>query len=238
MANGVIPNTDAGLLAFTQNVSRVLGTSPESMGETIASAAAYADVQAAFAMALATAQEPSTRTRITVGEKRAAAKNLRKATGQIAKRIAGYPPITESQLLSLGFNVRKRPTPIEAPTVAPALRLVKVTGNTATFLLQDAAVPDSRRKPDGVASAVAFSHVGPDKPADPKAWEYRGGVTRNTFDLVFDPALPMGTEVFVTCCWRNERDMAGPACPPVSATLLGTGALPSGGDASALRIAA
>jgi len=53
-------------------------------------------------------------------------------------------------------------------------------------------------------------------------------MTRTVFEVPFDAALPRGTRVWVTCAWKNERDMTGPSCPGVGVTLLGTGAVPTG----------
>jgi hypothetical protein len=51
----------------------------------------------------------------------------------------------------------------------------------------------------------------------------------------------MGTKVWLTAFWKNERDMSGPACAPVQVILLGGGALPGAMhdvDGEALSIAA
>ena len=227
MATGKTPTTDAGLLAHTQNIVALLGDSPEVYGETAAAVDAYAVVQGAFARKLEAATAPLTRTRVTVAEKQLAAAELRRATAQLAKRVAGFPGITDALLIGLGMAPPRRPTPVPVPAGAPDIDLVAVVGNTLMLRLHDAATAGRRGLPPRVAGATLFVHVGTTAPDGVGAtWTYYGGTTRAACEVPFDADLPMGTTVWVTANWRNERDQAGPAARPLSATLLGTGALP------------
>ena len=244
MANTNTPTTDAGLLAHTQNIVARLGSSPELYGETGATVDAYGNVQTAFALKLETATAPPTRTKVTVAEKQLAAAELRRATAQLAKRVAGFPGITDALLIGLGLAPRRRPTPVPVPAGAPDIDLVAVVGNTVMLRLHDAASAGRRGLPSQIAGATIFSHVGPTPPGGSGgsggSWAYRGGTTRAACEVAFDADLPMGTTVWVTCNWRNAKDQSGPAARPVSATLLGTGALPAGSASQrpAMKIAA
>ena len=75
----------------------------------------------------------------------------------------------------------------------------------------------------------------------PRRITSQGGTTRTRFDVSFDASLPMGTKVWLTAFWKNERDMSGLACEPVPVTLLGGALRPGGiqqGDGEALEMAA
>ena len=115
---------------------------------------------------------------------------------------------------------------IPPPTVAPKIDQRSVTANAVRIQLhEDGAL--HRRRPSGVASAAIFAYVGTTPPEDPLDWVWQGNTSRTEAIVGFDASLPMGTKVWITAAWANERGQTGPASSPLGATLLGTGALPS-----------
>lgn len=115
-----------------------------------------------------------------------------------------------------------------APAFVPELVVVKVDGNTVHVNLRDSQNL-SRLRPDFAKGANVFSYVGAEPPATAEGWFFQGGTTRTRFDVSFDASLPMGTKVWLTAFWKNERDQSGPACQPVPVTLLGGASLPGAG---------
>jgi hypothetical protein len=214
----MFPNTDAGLLAWSLNLSTLITSTPTAYGLVTADATAYAALHASFASALAEC-DPGVRNKAAVAAKNAAREALKNAARLLAKRIDGTATVTDAQKIELGLTVRSQPSPIPAPSHAPALDVVSVSGRTVKIRLHDATDASRRGKPAGVAGATVFSFVGEDAPTDPSAWKFEGNTTLTSFDIVFPNSVAPGTKVWTCAFWRNERDASGPACEPVSTNI-------------------
>lgn len=221
MNRDFIPTKDAELLAWSANFSAMITADPTEYGLTAPQATAYAALHAAFAAALETATEPSTRTRGTVAAKDDARAPLKAMARELARIANAYPPITNQQRIDLGLNPRDaEPTPINPPTVSPVLEVVSAVGRTLKIRLREAN-SDRRGKPAGVDGATLFSFVGAEPPADIALWKFEGSTTRTSFDVEFPPTVAAGSQVWLTAFWFNPRSQSGPACAPVTAFLAG-----------------
>src|SRR5690606_34710879 len=109
----------------------------------------------------------------------------------------------DAQRVSLGLTVRRAPSKQPPPSSSPYIRVRGIKNRNITVeLMQDG---ESRGKPDGVAGAVVFTHIGPTAPATRDDWTYAAGVTRTIVDLPFGPS-DTGDTVWISAFWRNAKD--------------------------------
>ena len=216
-----LPTKDAELLAWSSNFSSLISSGAAGYGLLPAQATAYAALHSAFASALETATEPSTRTRGTVAAKDAARTPLKAEARELARIVNAFPSITNTQRINLGLNPRTgQVSPINPPTEAPVLEVVSANGRTLKVRLH-AQGSDRRGKPANVAGATLFSYVGSAPPADVSAWKFEGSTSRTIFDVEFPPTVPAGAQVWLCCFWYSPRAQSGPACMPVCAYIAG-----------------
>jgi len=220
MARTFFPSSDAGLLAWSLNFNTLITATPTAYGLTAPLATAYGLLHTAYAAALA-ACDPAVRNKSAVATKNTARTNLKNEARLLANLVEGTASVTNAQKLSLGLNVKTTPTPIPAPSSSPDLDLVSTTGWTVKIRLHDATSSAKRGKPPGVNGASVFSYVGATPPADIGLWQFEGSTGKTTIDVAFPNTLAMGTKVWLTAFWFNNRKQSGPACTPVAATLYG-----------------
>ncbi|MGB7159890.1 MAG: hypothetical protein WBD40_17620 [Tepidisphaeraceae bacterium] len=223
-AKGFLPDTDAGLLAWSSNFLELITATPTAFGLVAADATAYGLVHTSYATALA-ACEPGVRNRTAVAAKNSARAALRNSARFLAKRVEGMASVTDAQKIELGLNVRAQPVSAPPPAIAPDLDVMSVIANLVKVRIHDATTT-LRRKPAGVLGANVFSYVGPTPPAETSAWKFEGGTTRTTIDIAFDAELAPGTKVWITAQWFNRKAITGPACSPAGAVLQFGGNLP------------
>ena len=151
--------------------------------------------------------------------------------------IQGTPSVTSDMKIALGVTVRKtRPTRIDAPTVAPFLRVSKIEGRTVTVELRQSTA--RRGKPAKVAGANVFTHTGPTEPTSMEQWQFAQSVTRTTVELPCSPSAT-GDTLWVTAFWTNAKGQAGPAGRAAGVNLAAGGPLPAeAGERQGLKIAA
>lgn len=216
-----LPTKDAELLAWSANFSELISGDPTLYGLTAGQATEYATLHAAFAAALETATEPSTRTRGAVAAKNDARTPLKAMARELARITNAVPTITNQQRIDLGLNPRdNEPSPINPPTESPVLEVVSAVGRMMKVKLRG--VNSERRgKPDGVDGATVFSFVGDAPPTDIAQWKFEGSTTRTIFTLEFPATVAAGAQVWLTAFWFNPRSQSGPACQPVSAFVAG-----------------
>ena len=217
MARTVTPRTEAGLLFWAHNAAPKLMAFPLRYGQTDARAQEFSDKTDAFATAFASAYNPSTRTRVTIAAKDAAADALRAAAGIINDYAQADANVSVEDKLDVGLPVHKAPAPRPAPAVGPELDVMGVDVRTVHVRLRDAENPLRRGKPANVATAMIFVAVGDVAPQSLKAWRQVATASRTTwsFDLPAD-VLP-GTKFYVTACWCTSTQKTSPAAEPVAA---------------------
>jgi hypothetical protein len=221
MAKSFLPAKDAELLAWSSNFSTRISATPTAFGLTAPQATAYAALHTAFADALATATEPSTRTRGAIAAKDAARTPLKADARELARIVNAFPSITNQQRIDLGLTPRSGTvTPINPPTESPVTEVVSAIGRTLKVKLRSVG-SDRRAKPAGVHGASLFSFVGDEAPAEISQWKFEGSTTRTIFDVEFPGTVAAGSQVWLTAFWFNPRSQSGPACTPISAYIAG-----------------
>ena len=101
------------------------------------------------------------------------------------------------------------------------LEVIERMGTVVKVRLHDA-TGERRGKPDGVAGARIYSHIGPTAPVNVVDWKFEGQVTRTAeIPITFASETAPGTIVWFTACWYNPRGETGPGCAPVSTNIAG-----------------
>lgn len=221
MSHDYLPSRDALLLDWSNNFHSMISSSPTTYGLTAGQATSYGTLNTSWSNAYTTATAPSTRTRGTIAAKNAARTLLKANARFLARIVQATATVTAQQKIDLGLTARDViPSPINPPTEAPVLEIVAALGRTLKVNLRSVG-SDRRGKPDGVHGASLFSFVGATPPADIEAWTFQGSTTRTSFDVEFAPAVPAGSQVWLTAFWFNPRSQSGPACTPISAYIAG-----------------
>lgn len=217
---GFLPNTDAGLLAWSLNFSTLISAGAVSYGLTTGQATAYATLHASYGTALA-ACDKAIRTKSAVSTKNAAKAALKTNARLLANLVNGTATVTNAQKLALGLTVRSKPSPVPPPSAAPGLDILSVNAWTVKIKLHDSSSSAKRGKPPGVTGASVFSYVGATPPSDMGSWQFEGNTGRTNVDVAFANTNAPGTKVWLTAFWFNGSKQSGPACSPVSTNLQG-----------------
>jgi hypothetical protein len=213
-----IESTDAGLLTQSADVAATIAENLAGYHVSSAQSAQLSADQAAYALAYEAAKNPGTRTPVKVAEKQAKKKALIKTMRAVGQQVQVDQTISDALKIAMSLKPRDfEPTPILAPSVAPALTALGVFGRNVRCRATDPTQAGKRRKPEGVAGAKIFSFTGEEPSADIDAWKFEGLSTRSDFDVVFGPAVAPGTKVWICACWYSPRGASGPVSAAVSA---------------------
>jgi hypothetical protein len=221
MASNWLPTKEATLQQFAVNFSSKITAAPTSYGLVVGDATALASLVTSYTSTLATATNPTTRTKTAVTNKNVAKAQLVADIRVLAKRIQANPAVTAGQKTDLGLPLKQTPTPIPAPTVAPALNLSSIGIRSHSIRVADEATPNKRGKPAGVQGAevyvyVAASTVNP--PSDLTAWRFEGLTTDPDFNIGYTDA-DTGKQATIVARWYNPRGEPGPISVPVTAPI-------------------
>src|SRR5690242_16315864 len=99
--SGFLPDTDAGLLAWSANFKSLITATPTAFGLTTSLATSYGALHDAYASALAAA-DPAVRTKGSVAAKNTARTNLKADARLLDRLVQGTASVTAAQKLSLG----------------------------------------------------------------------------------------------------------------------------------------
>ena len=214
------PRTDAALLAWSSTFSSKISLSPILFGLSVSEAAAYATVHGNFSTAMAAADKVL-RTPSATAAKNTARTALKLAANQTMDLINGRPFVTVAQKLSLGMNVRVKPTPAPLPATSPGVEVKSVSAWTVNLKLSDTANSGKRGKPPGVTGAMIYSYVGAAPPVDMGAWTLEGMTGKTEQSITFASSNPGGTKVWFSAYWFNTRKQTGPMSVPITTNLQG-----------------
>ena len=203
------PKVDGVLLPWSLNFSTKISATPTVFDLTASEAAAYAGLHADFTARLATAENPTTRTKETIANKTMSKLALLARARQFAKVIKASPTVTDGQRISLGLPLRDvSPTPAPIPASRPLL-IIDPFGN---LRLADETTPDHRGKPPGVTGAIIFSSILPvadAPPVVPNETRFAGVATKSKFAIGV-PTGSGGKMLYVMAQWINAKGQLGP----------------------------
>lgn len=219
-----LPSSDAGLLAWTGTfAAKINAGAGGNYGLTVQQTSAYAALQSDFAFRMAQVADPSTDSTVNRGGKNDTGKSLVKMTRQLVNAIQGNPATTDDDRSALGLTVRKRTnTRTPTPKQPPKISIEHAFGTEVKIRLADAASPESRAKPVGVAGAAILTSLGDAPPllSDIASWTFQGTVSRMLSTIEF-PGARSGTTAWITAMWFNPRSENGPPAQPISVQIPG-----------------
>jgi hypothetical protein len=221
MGKNFYNGTDAEVLAGSAGFSAKITATPTAYGLVAAQATSYAAVDAIYADAYATANDPVSRTKGNIAVKNAAKASLIGMASDLAKIINGTATVTDGQKLDLGLNVRAQPVPNPPPVFRPTVDLVSVVGRLVKVHIHDSESPSKRGKPALVLGAYVYSYVGATYPTDPSQWQFEGSSTKNTFDVLFPDSVAVGAQVWICATWINRKTETGPLSMPITTNVQG-----------------
>lgn len=186
MPTNYMPNRDADLDAWMQNFAALITATPTAYG-LVAGDATIIQAQAdAFAAALLAATDPSTRTSATIAAKDAARATAEDVLRGYAQRVNINPAVSNAERVDLGLTVRSlTPTPVPAPTTAPALMLINASPLLARLNFRDSDTPLLKRKPAGVIALELRRTIGVAPAVDPNAATLLAMVTKTPFAVEY-----------------------------------------------------
>ena len=236
MARAYYDRSDTDLLSWANTASGHLSASPASFYVTAAQADDFEALVNAFSNALAAWRDNTTRTPVASANKSSARKALLDGARYVVATVNSNPLTTGAQRAELGISARKRPTPIDPPTLAPTVEVDEVSGRTVTFKLVTPGL--KRGRPAGVQGAGVFVFVGATAPTDPSAFVFETLVTKTTFKISFEDRTAADT-AWVSACWYNETGQTGVACTPIRVNLPAAVVRPMvGAEGNPMKIAA
>jgi hypothetical protein len=217
-----LPTKDALLLSFVTAMSAKITAAPVPLGLTASDATILSGLLTSYSSALATASNPSTRTKTAVMNKNVAKAQLVADVRSVAKRVQANPAVTAGQKTDLGLPVHSNtPTPVPTPSTVPELGFGPVTMGTGivTIKITDADVTNKRAKPAGVQGAEIYSFVAATDatpvPTDLEDWRFEGLATRSAFDIGYRPE-DAGKTATIVARWYNAKGDVGPTCSPIA----------------------
>jgi len=215
MANqSYLPKRDQDLLDFAENMNTKIAVDPTAWGLTLGQQGAFDTLVTTFASAMATLQDPLTRSTPFVVAKNDARDLLINDENGIRKLvdiIQAYPGTTNQMRSEINITIRDTtPTPVPPPSTQPVVHVTGVDDFTIHFYLRDSVDPDRRAKPDGVASARIVTWVGDDPPLDFTAWSAGTTVTRTTGSVTVPVTSAPLSRVWVAAQWVNGKGQTGP----------------------------
>jgi hypothetical protein len=206
------PASDTGLRDFCTNFDLVATPIATAIGLTAAQMLAFHGLSLDYNARLAAAIDPSTRTKVTIEQKRVSKASILAAVRQLMKIVDAFPGTTNPQRASLGMRVKDvSPSPRPAPSTQPVVAVAGTGGGLAVLRLRDETTPDKKAKPAGVFGALLSTAVttadapAPTFPAD----TFNAVITRTTHTMTL-PLNSAGKRLWVQAQWINERGEPGP----------------------------
>ena len=211
MSHGYLPSTDAGLNSWAQNFLALVSPEPAVWGLSAAQVASLTTVINEYSTTLATATEPSTRTKVAVANKNTARAAMLLQIRAAVHLIQAQTTVTPGQKTALGITVADRvPSPVPPPATRPVINAGILKSRSLEVHLADELTPSRKARPAGAAGAEVYSWVGTGAPPmDLELWRYEGLATRWRFVLDFEDT-DSGKSVTIAARWINAKGQTGP----------------------------
>jgi hypothetical protein len=213
-----IPRKDVDFLQWTNNFMKYLGTSLRQWGfpDDV-----YAELTAQhedFAQKLEAAEEPATRTKLTVQAKNTARDIFEKTIRQAVKEyLANNHLVTDEDRDGLGIPVYKTTrTPAPVATTYPDFDVDSSVIRRLTIHFYDKGSKKSKAKPAGQHGAEIRWIISDAPVVDVKDLTNSAFDTRTPFTLEFE-GHERGLTAYFCLCWENTRGEKGPWSEIVSA---------------------
>lgn len=223
-----LPRRDVDLLnwarAFADGVTR-----EPAMGMLAAThVPTIVDAHRAFADAHRVANEPATRTVVSITAKDEARRSLVAQLRTLATVLRASPDVDRSTLMNVGLKPLRvgRSPRLPVPKDAPSVTVESVVGRRVTVRFEDATARYRIAKPRGVGKLIYFTFVGAEPPASLADWRYGRGSTRTRVTIDVPSSVPAGATLWIAGQWANPREQTGPISAAACTTVGGGLAMP------------
>ena len=215
MPNGdYLPAAQGPLLSWSQNLYYKLTAAPADFGATPEEVAPFATAQEAFKAAMATTNNPSTRTGPATQEKNLKKKAMIETIRPLVAAIQASPVMTDTKRDELQIPIRDdQPTPVPVPAEMPVLNVTSVSGRLINLQLLNKDM--EKRRPTGAKQVYLYWFAGPNPSENLQAWRFEGSSTLLNPQIVVNEDVVPGTKIWLTAQWVNPTGRTGPACAPV-----------------------
>jgi len=218
MGRSWLDTRDAFLLPFSQNISTKLSATPAAYGAVAGDATALATLVSDFDTKLTTAQNPATRTKVSVTAKDVSKAALIAELRALYKKFnAANIPADKRQELGLPI-LDKTPTPVAPPTTKPVLTIRDSDKQGCSVRAKDELTLETKAKPPGVEGLeilMTIQPAGTPAPADLRQWFSGGIAKRSDFVIPFEPS-DAGKVAHIRAAWFSTRGSRGPLSDIVS----------------------
>jgi hypothetical protein len=211
-----IPPQDGPALTWLKNFAGKITLAPAVYQLTAGDAATIQAAVDEYEAAFDDANDPATRTPVTVALK----DSTRNSAVQLARQYAGLikpnAGISDASKIAAGVPpVNNSRSPINVPTSSPLLNIVVTTPGSQTIRYADSNTPDKGAKPFGAAQIQLFVAIGTDAIEDADQAEFYGAFTKNPVGVAFTPGDD-GKVATYFARWASRRGETGPWSLPVS----------------------
>lgn len=186
MATPYIPNKDADFNDWFENFKTLINANPTNYGLVAGDATAIVAVWTPWTAAYTAAINPATRTSATIATKDGARASAEAVVRPYAIRIRNNDAVSDALKIGVGVTVPSfPPTPIPAPTDAPALSIVQAIPLTQRLGYKTVGAI-GKAKPFGVIGVEIWRAIGVAPAVDPNQCEYNGVYTKSPLTQEFD----------------------------------------------------
>ncbi len=219
-----MPTRESDQLAVCQNLVAVVGANMPGYKVSVELMDEFSAAVTAAAAALATVQNQTTRTKVTIAEKNEKMEAMRRLARAVVGIVQFTPGVTDAMKLAAGVTVRAQPSRHPAPIVKPIVVVNRVEDRRVYIQLRGD--ENTRAKPRFCTGAVVFSHVGETAPASVHEWDFAATVTRTDVVLPFPPS-ETGDTAWISAFWQNGKGESGPASQPIRINLPAASVVPT-----------
>jgi hypothetical protein len=209
-----IPVKNAGFVAWLANFATLLAASPATYGLSAGDATAVTGQNTAVAAAYALITSPSTKTAATVSAFNTTKVNANDIVRPYAQLISKNAGVTSANKTAIGVNpLTSVPTPITAPTTAPALTCVSTSPSGTIIRYRDAtASPSVKSKPFGVVQIQLFGMTSATVVTDPTTLPLLGSYTKSPLTQALGSGAA-GKIAYFAGRWITKKGLVGPFSP-------------------------
>jgi hypothetical protein len=215
-----LPKTDRGLMQWVVIFLHYLGTALERLNFPKAIYDALVALSDEFSLKLDAAENPATRTKLSVQAKNTVRTTLKAKVRLSVKEYLTYNhAVTDEDRDGLGIPIHKTTrTPSQVATTYPDYDIDSGTIRRLILNFYDQGQKKSKAKPDGQHCAEIRWAMRDTPPASLKDLVNSSVDTHTPFTLEFDEN-ERGKTVYFCLCWENTRGEKGPWSEIMSAII-------------------
>lgn len=197
------PSKNADFVAFAISCSATITAAPADYGLTSGQATTLATSVTALNSAWETAQDPSTRTPVTVQafqDAKVATETIIRSYNQIAQLF----PATSENLVAAGFPVRKvGRSPQQPITASLELAVISAVAGVTRMEARNPATPTSKKKPPQTGAVEVAIAIGTSAAISPAQATESRFYTKQPFDITTTP----DQRGKIMVCWARWQSL-------------------------------